>query len=47
MLSHTHIVLGVSASLALIDPTNKAQRLVVIGAAAVGSITPYFDTLSY
>lgn len=27
MLSHTHIVLGVSASLALIDPTNKAQSL--------------------
>lgn len=38
MLSHTHIVLGVSASLALIDPTSKAQSLVVIGAASVDSI---------
>lgn len=43
MLSHTHIVLGVSASLALIDPTSKAQSLVVIGAASVDSIASDLD----
>ena len=43
MLSYTHIVMGVSASLALLDPNNKAQSLVVIGAASVGSITSDLD----
>ena len=43
MLSYTHIVIGVSASLALVEPNNKAQSLVVIGAASVGSIASDLD----